>query len=281
MSSFQLYNEVTALSSQQTTLMYSSSFSSAIKLLHKDLRQPIYDIYGFVRFADEIVDTFHDFDKATLLEEFTKETWLAIERGISLDRILNSFQKTVNDYAIPHSLIKAFLHSMELDLQKTDYTTTEELNEYIYGSAEVVGLMCLCVFCNGNITQYEQLKPAAKKLGAAFQKINFLRDLQADKIDLNRNYFPQLTSYEFNEASKKLIEADIEQDFKDSLEGIRKLPNGARFGVYTAYQYYYCLFRKIKNTRAIHVIEKRIRVNNFHKLFIVFQSKLIFKANLI
>jgi phytoene/squalene synthetase len=170
---------------------------------------------------------------------------------------------------------------MELDLQKTDYTTTEELNEYIYGSAEVVGLMCLCVFCNGDITQYEQLKPAAKKLGAAFQKINFLRDLQADKIDLNRNYFPQLTSYEFNEASKKLIEADIEQDFKDSLEGIRKLPNGARFGVYTAYQYYYCLFRKIKNTRAIHVIEKRIRVNNFHKLFIVFQSKLIFKANLI
>jgi phytoene/squalene synthetase len=263
------------------TKAYSTSFATAIRLLDKNIRQPIYNIYGFVRYADEIVDTFHDFDKATLLEEFTKETWLAIERGISLNPILNSFQKTVNDYAIPHSLIKAFLHSMELDLQKTDYTTTEELNEYIYGSAEVVGLMCLCVFCNGDITQYEQLKPAAKKLGAAFQKINFLRDLQADKIDLNRNYFPQLTSYEFNEASKKLIEADIEQDFKDSLEGIRKLPNGARFGVYTAYQYYYCLFRKIKNTRAIHVIEKRIRVNNFHKLFIVFQSKLIFKANLI
>ncbi|MFM1829368.1 MAG: hypothetical protein RL624_1609 [Bacteroidota bacterium] len=277
----QLFQSTAHDCSKLVTKAYSTSFATAIRLLDKNIRQPIYNIYGFVRYADEIVDTFHDFDKASLLEEFTKETWLAIERGISLNPILNSFQKTVNDYAIPHSLIKAFLHSMELDLQKTDYTTTEELNEYIYGSAEVVGLMCLCVFCNGDITQYEQLKPAAKKLGAAFQKINFLRDLQADKIDLNRNYFPQLTSYEFNEASKKLIEADIEQDFKDSLEGIRKLPNGARFGVYTAYQYYYCLFRKIKNTRAIHVIEKRIRVNNFHKLFIVFQSKLIFKANLI
>lgn len=277
----QLFETTSHACSKLVTKTYSTSFATAIRLLDKQIRQPIYNIYGFVRYADEIVDTFHDFDKATLLQEFTNETWLAIERGISLNPILNSFQKTVNDYAIPHSLIKAFLHSMELDLQKTDYTTTEELNEYIYGSAEVVGLMCLCVFCNGDIEQYELLKPAAKKLGAAFQKINFLRDLQADKIDLNRNYFPQLTSYEFNETSKKLIESDIEQDFKDSLEGIRKLPNGARFGVYTAFQYYYCLFTKIKNTRAIHVIEKRIRVNNFHKLLIVFQSKLIFKANLI
>jgi phytoene/squalene synthetase len=251
-----------------------------IKAFDKALHEPIYAIYGFVRYADEIVDTFHDYDKQTLITRFKADTFQAIEEGISLNPVLQSFQWVVNHYQIEHAFISAFFDSMETDLYKTEFNQ-QEYETYIYGSAEVIGLMCLRVFCAENRADFDALAPSAKRLGSAFQKINFLRDLQADKIDLNRNYFPQLTSYEFNEASKKLIEADIEQDFKDSLEGIRKLPNGARFGVYTAYQYYYCLFRKIKNTRAIHVIEKRIRVNNFHKLFIVFQSKLIFKANLI
>ena len=201
MSSFQLYNEVTALSSQHTTLMYSSSFSSAIKLLHKDLRQPIYDIYGFVRFADEIVDTFHDYDKKTLFDQFKKDTYIALEQGISLNPILHRFQMTYRQYKIDPALLDAFLYSMEIDLSQHAHDEGS-YQKYIYGSAEVVGLMCLYIFCKGDLTKYEQLRPAAQSLGAAFQKVNFLRDIKADFEGLDRVYFPNCDFNHFTEKDK-------------------------------------------------------------------------------
>lgn len=276
-----LFHQVCHECSESVTKRYSTSFSSAIKLLHKDLRAPIFDIYGFVRFADEIVDTFHDYDKETLLNDFEAETWKAINTGISLNPILHSFQHVVRKYNIPHELIVAFLHSMRLDLNKTDYKTVHELNEYVYGSAEVVGLMCLCVFCEGDMQQYEALKGEARSLGAAFQKINFLRDIQADFNNLNRTYFPDFDFYRFDQHTKQRIEEDIEKDFAAALEGIRKLPWKARFGVYTAYRYYYALFEKIKGMQPARVLQQRVRVPDYQKAFIIFSASLNNRLNMI
>lgn len=277
----QLFHDVAHQCSETVTKKYSTSFSSAIKLLHKDLRSPIYDIYGFVRFADEIVDTFHDYNKEELLIDFEKETWKAIENGISLNPILHSFQTVVRKYNISHDLIKAFLHSMKLDLHKTDYTTAHELEEYVYGSAEVVGLMCLYVFCEGDINEYERLKASARRLGAAFQKINFLRDIQTDFNNLNRTYFPDLDYYHFDIVTKKKIETDIEEDFAAALEGIRQLPWKARFGVYTAFKYYYTLFEKIQRMQPNKVLEQRVRVPDYQKAYIVLRAKLNNSLNII
>jgi 15-cis-phytoene synthase len=276
-----LFHQVAHQCSELVTKKYSTSFSSAIKLLHSDLRRPIYDIYGFVRFADEIVDTFHEHNKQKLLDEFEDATWRSIQDGISLNPILHSFQYTVRKFNVPHDLIKAFLHSMRLDLKKTDYNTVHELNEYVYGSAEVVGLMCLCVFCEGDLHSYDKLKEPARKLGAAFQKINFLRDIQADYNDLNRTYFPDFDYYRFDEHTKQRIEEDIANDFKEALVGVRHLPWKSRFGVYTAYRYYYALFKKIKRMQPKKVLEQRVRVPDYEKAFIVMQAGWNNRFNLI
>ncbi|MDG2463846.1 MAG: phytoene/squalene synthase family protein, partial [Crocinitomicaceae bacterium] len=234
--------------SEMTTKRYSTSFSLGISFLSKDLHNAIYGIYGFVRFADEIVDSFQGFDKEKLLADFREQTFEAIEDKISLNPILNSFQWAVNEYRIPLELIDTFLKSMEMDLDQIDYDQ-KEYEKYILGSAEVVGLMCLKVFVNGDEKEYIRLKPSAMKLGSAFQKINFLRDLSADFKDLGRTYFPGVDMKTFNQTIKKQIEADIELDFKAGYEGIKQLPKNSRFGVYMAYKYYYKLFQKIKSTQ--------------------------------
>lgn len=263
-----LFYEVSQECSKITTKKYSTSFSSAINLLHKDLRTPIYNVYGFVRFADEIVDTFHDHDQSTLLEEFKAETYRAIERGISLNPILHSFQITVNHYGIAKPLIDAFFKSMEQDLNKLEYDR-QTYNEYIYGSAEVVGLMCLNIFCDGDMEKYIALKPYAQSLGAAFQKVNFLRDVKADTQTLERMYFPDCNLLHFSEAEKQHIEADIQKDFEHAYKGIVKLPLKARFGVYVAYKYYMSLFDKIKKVQAKRIMEQRIRIPNYSKAMIL------------
>lgn len=258
-------------SSEIVTKEYSTSFSSAIRLLHRDIRQPIYNIYGFVRLADEIVDTFHEYDKASLLQEFKKETYAAIDRGISLNPILNSFQQTVNEYNIDHGLIGAFFRSMEMDLSQRDYDT-KNFNDYVYGSAEVVGLMCLYVFCEGKKEFFEKLKFSAGALGAAFQKVNFLRDMKADYNSLCRMYFPGCDFNNFTERDKKQIESDIHQDFKTAYKGILKLPLKSRFGVYVAYKYYLSLFKKIKRLEPARVLETRIRIPDYKKVMIVLRA---------
>jgi phytoene/squalene synthetase len=240
-------------------------------MLHKDLRRPIFNIYGFVRFADEIVDTFHEYDKKFLLEKFKEETFDALQRGISLNPILNSFQRTVNEYQIDHKLINAFFRSMELDLCKRTYER-EEYNEYVYGSAEVVGLMCLYVFCEGKKEQYEKLEAPARALGAAFQKVNFLRDIKADYNGLARIYFPGCDFKNFTWQHKKEIEEDIHNDFRKAYEGILMLPLKARFGVYVAYKYYLSLFKKIKKMEPAKVLEERIRIPNYLKAMIIFRA---------
>jgi phytoene synthase len=257
--------------SRIVTEKYSTSFSSAIRLLHKDLRTPVFNIYGFVRFADEIVDTFHDHDKSFLLEQFKKETYDAIQRGISLNPILNSFQRTVNKYAIDLHLVDAFFTSMELDLSKKNYDAAA-YHEYVYGSAEVVGLMCLYVFCEGKKERYEELKNPAKALGAAFQKVNFLRDIKADYSGLSRVYFPGCDFNNFTEGDKKQIEEEIHNDFKQAYKGILQLPLKARFGVYVAYKYYLSLFRKIKRLEPARVLEERIRIPNYRKAMIILRA---------
>jgi phytoene synthase len=267
----QLFHTVSANCSRIVAERYSTSFASAIKLLHKDLRQPIFNIYGFVRFADEIVDTFHQYKKAELLEQFRKETWDAIERGISLNPILHSFQQTVHQYDIDHELIQAFFHSMEMDLTKKGYDC-EGYKEYIYGSAEVVGLMCLYVFCEGNKHQYGRLKQSARSLGAAFQKVNFLRDIKADYNGLSRVYFPGCDFNNFTCRDKQEIEADIQQDFQQAYNGILQLPLKARFGVYVAYRYYLSLFKKIQRMQPARVLQQRIRIPNYRKAMIVFRA---------
>lgn len=265
------FHSVSNKSSEITTKEYSTSFSSAIRLLHYDMQQPIYNIYGFVRFADEIVDTFHEYDKDLLLKEFERDTYLAIERGISLNPILNSFQKTVNDYQIDHELIHAFFRSMEMDLSRKAYDI-KNFNEYVYGSAEVVGLMCLHVFCEGKKELYDQLKFYARALGAAFQKVNFLRDIKADHNSLSRMYFPGCDFNNFTEQDKKHIEDDIYRDFKAAYKGILKLPLKSRFGVYVAYKYYLSLFKKIKDLEPARVLEARIRIPDYKKMLIVFRA---------
>lgn len=267
----QIFHNVSEDCSRIVTEKYSTSFSSAIRLLHKDLRQPVFNIYGFVRFADEIVDTFHDFDKARLLQEFKKETYEAIERGISLNPVLNSFQQTVNAYQIDLQLVESFFHSMEMDLEKKVYDC-QAYKEYIYGSAEVVGLMCLQVFCEGRKDLYDDLKGPARSLGAAFQKVNFLRDIKADFNGLARIYFPGCDFNNFTCLEKQQIEADIQHDFREAFKGILKLPLKARFGVYVAYKYYLSLFRKIRRMHPASVLEQRVRIPNYSKLMIILRA---------
>lgn len=275
-----LFHEVSQDCSRITTEKYSTSFSSAIKLLHKDLRTPICNIYGFVRFADEIVDTFHGFDKALLFEEFKKATYDAIERGISLNPILHSFQMTVNQYGIDRALIDAFLYSMELDLGKHTYDRAG-YETYIYGSAEVVGLMCLYTFCEGNQVQYDALKPAAKSLGSAFQKVNFLRDVKADFEGLDRMYFPDCDFTNFTQADKLAIEQDIQKDFDEAYVGILNLPIKARFGVYVAYKYYLSLFKKIQRLEPALILESRVRIPDYGKAFILAKAGIRSQFNIL
>lgn len=273
----ELFHNVSHECSRITTSRYSTSFSSAIKLLQKDIRGPIYDIYGFVRFADEIVDTFHDYDKVNLLSDFKRQTYEAIEDKISLNPILNSFQITVNRYNIDLHLVDAFFKSMEFDLQKATYDQSGYA-DYIYGSAEVVGLMCLYVFCNGNKVQYEHLKPSAQALGSAFQKVNFLRDVKADYQQLNRVYFPGVDFNDFSAEMKASIEEDIQNDFDKAYGGIVQLPLNARFGVYLAYKYYLSLFKKIKALQPQKILEHRIRIPNYHKAWVA--AKVVIRTQL-
>jgi phytoene/squalene synthetase len=276
----QIFDDISQEMSRLTTKRYSTSFSLGISFLHKDLHQPIYSIYGFVRFADEIVDSFHGFDKEKLLLEFKKDTYKAIEDGISLNPILNSFQWVVNTFHISLDLIETFLNSMEMDLNKQAYDKST-YEKYILGSAEVVGLMCLKVFVSGNENEYIRLKPFAMKLGSAFQKINFLRDLKADYQELGRTYFPGINMDEFNSTVKKEIEADIEIDFQLGLQGIKMLPHNARFGVYMAYKYYFKLFNKIKRTPANTILTERVRIPNRRKFRILLTSFLRHNLNLL
>ena len=267
----ELFHTTSENCSRIVTENYSTSFSSAIGMLHKDLRKPIFNIYGFVRFADEIVDTFHEYDKTRLLQQFKIETYDAIERGISLNPILNSFQRSVNEYSIDHKLIDAFFHSMEMDLNKKSYDC-EDYKEYLYGSAEVVGLMCLYVFCEGNKNLYDNLKESARSLGAAFQKVNFLRDMKADFNGLSRIYFPNCDFNNFTEQQKNEIEKDILNDFHQAYDGIKRLPLKARFGVYVAYKYYLSLFKKIKKLKPAKVMDERISIPNYRKALIIFRA---------
>jgi phytoene synthase len=276
----QLFHDVSSQCSKFTTYKYSTSFSSAIKLLHKDLQAPVYNIYGFVRFADEIVDTFHEHNKEELLKEFKIETYKAIDRKISLNPILHSFQLTVNEYEIDLKLIEAFFRSMEYDLHKTEYDATG-YKDYIYGSAEVVGLMCLNIFCEKDRSKYEGLRPYAQSLGAAFQKVNFLRDVKSDYQQLERTYFPEVDFRNFTAVIKKNIEDDIMADFTQAYKGIIQLPFKARFGVYVAYKYYLSLFKKIKRTQAAKILDQRIRIPNYSKALIVVRAGLKNQLNLI
>jgi phytoene/squalene synthetase len=269
-----LFDQVSKKCSEITTKAYSTSFSFGIKALDKRLHDHIYSIYGFVRFADEIVDTFHDYNKFKLFSRFKKDTVNAIEDGISLNPILNSFQQVVNDYNIGWDLIETFLNSMEMDLKDQIYNE-EKYKEYILGSAEVVGLMCLRVFVEGNHDEYERLKPYAMSLGSAFQKVNFLRDANSDFESLGRTYFPGVNMSEFSELDKRKIESDIEE------EGIKMLPNSSKGGVYLAYIYYYNLFRKIKSIPSSRVLEERIRIPNTDKVALMIQSMVKHQFNLI
>ena len=275
-----LYDKTSNRISKLITNAYSTSFSIGIYVLDRKIHQPIYAIYGFVRLADEIVDSFHDFDKLKLLQEFKADTYQSIAEGISLNPVLNAFQATVNQYGIEKELIEAFLYSMEMDLSQKVFDQ-ESFEKYILGSAEVVGLMCLRVFCQGNEEQYQLLKPSAMKLGAAFQKINFLRDLKQDFKDMGRSYFPNVDLASFSESCKKNIEADIEQDFKDAYIGIKQLPKNSRLGEYTAYVYYYALFKKIQSTAPSTILAKRIRIPNNKKYGLLLSSYIKHSFNIL
>ena len=275
-----LFDNVSIRCSRLTTRAYSTSFSLGIRCLNPSLRDPIYAIYGFVRFGDEIVDTLHDGDKPALLERFRRDTYDAIRDKISLNPILHSYQAVVNRFGIEHEVIEQFLKSMSMDLTMGQHDQAS-YEEYILGSAEVVGLMCLRVFINGDEQAYQELKPLAMKLGSAFQKINFLRDLNADYNGLGRSYFPGIDLTHFDQSTKRLIEKDIEADFQAGLEGIRKLPRSSRFGVYIAYVYYKALLSKIMRTPAHRVIEERIRIRNRHKVRLLFTSFVRHQLNLL
>jgi len=278
----QLYDEVSYLSSKLVTQKYSTSFSLATKMLSPKIRSAIYNIYGFVRFADEIVDTFHNYDKEQLLLKFEKDYYESKELGISLNPIINSFVLTVNKYDISNDLIQAFLKSMKADLYKTQYTSVEDYKAYIYGSADVVGLMCLKVFVNGDQQKYDELKDPAMRLGSAFQKVNFLRDLKDDYEALNRSYFPNLNIAAFDEMSKESIIKDIESDFDYAFQnGILKLPVEAKFGVYIAYRYYSRLLKKLKKVPYSEIMETRIRISNTTKINLLARSYLKYRLNLI
>lgn len=276
-----LFDQVSFDCSRNVTKSYSTSFSSAVKMLAPNIRQDIYNIYGFVRFADEIVDSFHDYNKEALFYLFENDLELALKNKISLNPILNSFQNTVHQYEIPRELIDAFMKSMKLDLSKTEYKTVSEYNEYIYGSADVVGLMCLKVFVKGDDVKYESLKDSAMRLGSAFQKVNFLRDLKADFEDLNRTYFPNTDLSKLDEKSKLKIIEEIEADFEAGYEGLILLPIEAKFGVYTAYSYYKKLLAKLKNTPSAEIKNTRIRVSNYQKYGLFAKCYFSYKLNII
>lgn len=276
-----LFDQVSENCSKVVTESYSTSFTLATKMLDSSIRQDIYNIYGFVRFADEIVDSFHDFDKQHLLNLFELDLKKSIKDKISLNPILNSFQKTFNKYEIDYELVDSFLKSMKWDLNKKQYLNKEEFDEYVYGSADVVGLMCLKVFVKGNQKQYNDLKPYAMSLGSAFQKVNFLRDLKADHDGLNRSYFPNLNIEEFDEESKKIILNEIDKDFSHALKGIFLLPSSARFGVYTAYKYYLKLLNKLKKTNPLKIKTTRIRVPNYQKINVLARSYIRYRLNIL
>lgn len=276
-----IFDQVSRDCSKTVTKSYSTSFSIATKMLAPSIRQDVYNIYGFVRFADEIVDTFHDYEKETLLNNFEKDLYLAIEQKISLNPILNAFQETVHKYNIPKHLYDAFMASMRKDLHKSEYLTVEEYQNYIYGSADVVGLMCLKVFVNGDDQMYNDLKDDAMKLGSAFQKVNFLRDLKADYETLSRSYFPNANLEELDEVTKQEIIEEIEADFKAGYRGIIQLPVEARLGVYTAYIYYLRLLQKLKATPSLEIKNKRISVPNYEKAGLLAKSFISCRLNLL
>jgi len=268
----QLYHDTSFAISKKLTNAYSTSFSLGIKAFSEEYRNPIYAVYGYVRVADEIVDSFHGFDKESLLKNFREETFKAINEKISTNPVLHSFQLVVNKYNIDHSLITAFLDSMEMDLSKSSYQRNV-YDKYIYGSAEVVGLMCLKVFVNGDEKKYNELLYPAKMLGSAFQKVNFLRDIKSDIDERGRIYLPDVhsTSY-IDDENKKRLEQEVEKEFQEALKGIHKLPIGVKLGVYSAYLYYYVLFRKIKNLDVKKLLAKRVRVSNIHKIMLLVKS---------
>ncbi|TAE31463.1 MAG: phytoene/squalene synthase family protein [Cytophagales bacterium] len=275
-----LFNQTALECSKLITENYSTSFTLGIKTLDRKFHLPIYAIYGFVRYADEIVDTFHDFDKKLLLDRFKADAYTAIEEGISLNPVLQSFQLVVRQYNIEHELIDAFLKSMEMDLYFQDYDT-DGYSEYIYGSAEVVGLMCLRVFCEGNCAEYDRLREPARKLGAAFQKVNFLRDVKSDYQERGRTYFPGVDFNDFSRDAKELIEDDIQRDFDEAYIGIMNLPRGARMGVYLAYTYYQTLFNKIKALPVAQIQNERVRVPDAKKFALLAQTYLKYRLNVI
>ena len=278
----ELFDSVSNDCSKLVTKKYSTSFSLAVKMLSSKIRKDIYNIYGFVRFADEIVDTFHDFDKELLMKHFERDYYLAKEQGISLNPILNSFQQTVNRYKIPDQMVQAFLKSMKADLYKTEYQTKEEYGAYIYGSADVVGLMCLKVFVDGDSKKFEELKDAAMRLGSAFQKVNFLRDLKDDYEVLNRSYFPNIDLGKLDATSKQLIINEIEDDFEFAYKnGILKLPVEAKFGVYMAFRYYKRLLKKLSNVPSEKIMDTRIRISDPMKINLLARSYVKYKLNII
>lgn len=275
-----LFDKLSVEVSRRTTRSYSTSFSLGIYFLHDRLRDPVYAVYGFVRVADEIVDSFEGFDQAFLLAKFRRDTYEAIEQGISTNPVLNSFQQVVRNYGIDHKLIETFLESMKMDLEKVDYTD-KKYQQYILGSAEVVGLMCLHIFTEGDKKLFEELKPYAMKLGAAFQKVNFLRDLKDDYQVLGRTYFPGVDISNFSASAKKQIEQDIENDFRIALEGIKKLPASSKGGVYLAYVYYRSLFKKIRKLPAQKILSGRVRINNGRKFGLMINSLLECKMKMV
>ena len=276
-----IFDKVSEDCSEIVIKEYSTSFYKATQLLSKSIRNDIFNIYGFVRFADEIVDTFHKYPKKELLDQFEKELWLSIENKISLNPILNSFQHTVNKYSINVNLIKSFIKSMRMDIDIKRYRNRKDYKEYIYGSADVIGLMCLKVFVSGSTKEYNELKPYAISLGSAFQKVNFLRDLKSDSEILNRVYFPNIDMKSFDENSKENIINEIEEDFEYALKGIAKLPKKARFGVYIAYRYYYKLLKKMKTTPSLYIKKSRVRIDNFQKFIVLTRSYVKYQLNLI
>jgi len=277
-----IFDDVSYKCSKIVTNKYSTSFSLATKMLSKNIRSHIYNIYGFVRFADEIVDTFHEYDKEGLLNRFEKEYYLSKHLGISMNPILNSFIHTVNTYGITDDLVQAFLKSMRADLHKEEYKTQKEYEEYIYGSADVVGLMCLKVFVKGDQEKYEALKDPAKRLGSAFQKVNFLRDLKDDIELLNRSYFPNVDLKQLDATSKEEIIKEIEADFEYAFNnGILQLPVEAKFGVYMAYRYYRKLLKKLKATPSSKIMDTRIRISNPMKINLLARSYVKYKLNMI
>ena len=277
----ELFDKISEECSKNVTKSYSTSFSLATKMLSSNIRQDIYNIYGFVRFADEIVDTFHSYNKKELFKRFVDDLNHSLKQKISLNPILNSFQKTVHKYNIDRDLINSFLKSMEQDLKKKKYESLQEYNEYIYGSADVVGLMCLKVFVSGRNDDYKKLKPYAMSLGSAFQKVNFLRDINDDYKKLNRVYFPGVDYGNFNEDVKNNIMIDIEKDFAKALKGIYMLPNNSKFGVYAAYKYYKRLLRKLERASYLQIKSERVRVPNYQKVDVLARSYVRYRLNIL